>query len=551
MTKYFLVNNASRAAVYGIGTYMKQMADHIQNCMPQYELCFLDIYSDVKEFTVDKDENGIFHYRIPSFQGRSNAFPYYRTILFLLDSYIDEDESIVFHFNYSQHYDLIRLIKAKYKYSRVLYTIHYLNWCFTLNGNLLRFRRFINNECEEPIKESIQNDYQNERRLFSLCDDIIVLSQFTYNLLQSDYKIDESRIHIVHNGIKDESLMTHYSCSDTSQKEILYVGRLDEIKGIEYIIKAFKKVISLNNNVHLTFVGDGDFSRYLALCDNIWDKVTFTGKLTKEKLEQFYCRATIGVQPSFHEQCSYSAIEMMAHAIPFIATDSTGLGEMMDYTPECLLHIDEGDFQPDNFVEQLAERMQLLLSDSKLRGQVSDKLYHLFQERYNICCMGKALNTALASYRRKCYYLSDDFLPYLDNEMMRLINKRPVLDMDYVGLTGIGCYLWWRIQTLAVHEDISSILSSVILQEYLIYYIDWLYDALIEDGKDAFSTSFDPVPLKWLLKGLLEKGFYRTKVAEIVLQIHSLDIELENVKHDEFDNSEIALVALKINNSNL
>lgn len=551
MTKYFLVNNASRAAVYGIGTYITQLADCIQNSLPQYDLCILDIYSDVKEFTVEKDESGMLHYKIPSFQGRGNAFPYYRSIIFLLDSFIREEEEFIFHFNYNQHFDLIRLIKGRYKFCRVLYTIHYLNWCFTLNGNLSRFRKLINNEVEDSIKESIQREYLNDRRLFSLCDEIIVLSKFTYDLLRVDYKIEEARIHLVYNGMKEDMTMSQYCNVEESLKEILFVGRLDEIKGIEYIIRAFKKISTRIENVHLTFVGDGDFSRYLTLCDGVWDKVTFTGKLSKEKLESFFCRTMIGVQPSFHEQCSYSAIEMMAHGIPFIATDSTGLGEMMDYTPECLVHIDEDDFQPDSFVEQLAEKMELLLSDTQLREQVSKKLQLLFWERYTLSRMGKALGDILALKNRKNDYLSKDFLLYLDNEIIRLINKRPILDMDFVGLTGIGCYLWWRIEGLEVLRDKTNVSNSVRLKEYLIYYIDWLSDTLEEDRKGAFSPFFEPHPLNWLLNGLMDAGFYKTKVNRIIRQICSLGVNMKIGNIMEFEETEIAHIALKIYNLNL
>ena len=61
-----------------------------------------------------------------------------------------------------------------------------------------------------------------------------------------------------------------------------------------------------------------------------WHRVTFTGHLNPEQLAGFYGRAAVGVLPSFHEQCSYSAIELMRHGIPFVGTDSTGLREMLE-----------------------------------------------------------------------------------------------------------------------------------------------------------------------------------------------------------------------------
>ncbi|MBO4840997.1 MAG: glycosyltransferase [Bacteroidaceae bacterium] len=551
MTRYFLVNNASRAAVYGIGTFIRHMTDYIYNNQPQYDFCILDIYSDVKEFTVDEDENGVSHYKVPSYNGYGTNFSYYRCILFLLSSYIKDEENVIFHFNFGQHYDFIRLIKEKYRFSRILFTIHYFNWCFTLNGNLTRFRKLINDNSDEPIKVNIQNEFNKGKRLYSLCDGVIVLSKFTYDLLRKDYGIDESKIHLIYNGMKEDSNIVEYCNEDKDVKEILYVGRLDEIKGIEYIIKAFKQIALHDENVRLLFVGDGNFSQYLTLCEGIWEKVTFTGKVEKEKLEQFYKRATIGVQPSFHEQCSYSAIEMMAHGIPLIATDSTGLGEMMDYTPECMVHIDEENFQPEEFVGQLAEKMKLLLSDRQLRGNSSRKLRQLFHERYNLCCMGNAMRDMLSSCELKDNSISKDFLPYIDDEMIRLINERPVLDLDYVGLTGIGCYLWWRIETLRSQDGKACESTLVMLQEYLIYYIDWMSDVLENAGKDAFSSCFEPVPLNWLLSSLIDAGFYKTKVDSVMRLILSFGIDIKIENREDFDVSEISRTALKIFNLNL
>lgn len=551
MTKYFLVNNASRASVYGIGTYIKQFADCIQYSLPNLELCFLDVCSDVKEFVVDKDERGFFHYRIPSYMGRGNFFSYHRCILFFLEPYLSEEDEFIFHFNYSLHFDLMRLIKAKYKYCRVIYTIHYFNWCFTLNGNLARFRKLINSEVEDDVKESILRGFLDDKRLFSLCDEVIVLSRFTYELLRNDYKIEESKIHLVYNGMAESSQMLKYRIEDGLQQNILFVGRLDEIKGIEYIIRAFKNILNRRTNVRLTLIGDGNFSRYLALCDGIWDKITFTGKLTNDKLEQFYSQATIGVQPSFHEQCSYSAIEMMAHGIPFIATDSTGLGEMMDYTPECLIHINEEDFQPEDFIQQLTEKMEMLLSDSQLRCEISDKLQRLFKERYTLDNMGNALVDILALARQKAYSLSEDFLFYFDNEVMRFINNRPTLDLDYVGLTGIGCYLWWRIETLRNHDERAHVLKFTELQEYMIYYIDWVFDVLEGYGIGAFSSCFDPVPLNWLLNDLTKARFYITKVHKIIHKISSLGVDIDTVDFKNLEISGIIRNTLKIYNLNL
>ena len=73
-------------------------------------------------------------------------------------------------------------------------------------------------------------------------------------------------------------------------------------------------------DVYKRQVGDGFYSYYLNSCNPTWNKITFTGKLNKEDLYKLYQIADIGVLPSFHEQCSYVAIEMMMYGIPLVAS---------------------------------------------------------------------------------------------------------------------------------------------------------------------------------------------------------------------------------------
>ncbi len=550
MIKYFLVNNASRASAYGIGTYIKQMTSFMRHRSSQYEMCFLDIYSDVKEFALHEDENGIKHYQIPVFEGRNNLL-YYKSILFWLDFYLKNDEPIIFHFNYHQHFDLIKLVKAKYLKCRIVFTIHYMNWGFALHGNLSRFKRITEEiDVEDDKKENVLEDYKKEKRLFSFCDVIIVLSKFTYKLLKEDYKISSSKIHLVYNGMKEDKSITEYTGRKKKSKEILFVGRLDEAKGVEFIIKAFKKLHEKQKDIHLTFVGDGNFGQYLPMCENVWDKVTFTGKISHDQLESFYNRATIGVLPSFNEQCSYTAIEMMAHGIPFIATDSTGLGEMMEYTPENMVHIDEKNFNPDSFVEKLAQKMEILLFDNTIRKKTSRKLLRLFQERYHLDSMKSSMNVLFEKNSLRNGYLSSDFLPYLDEECIRLINNRPVMDMDFVGLTGLGCYMWFRITSLERRNNKASQVICKLLQKHMFNYIDWVSETIHLHEDSAFPHSFDPRPIHWLIHQLLKAELYKTKVIDIICETNRLGIKFGDVNTPSLYKNEILQTALKIYNTN-
>ena len=83
---------------------------------------------------------------------------------------------------------------------------------------------------------------------------------------------------------------------------ILFVGRLDEIKGVDILLEAFCKLEN-TNKYHLLIAGNGDYNKYLKLT-NMRTNISFLGFLEKDKLYKLYQICDIGIMLSFHEQCS-------------------------------------------------------------------------------------------------------------------------------------------------------------------------------------------------------------------------------------------------------
>ena len=50
--------------------------------------------------------------------------------------------------------------------------------------------------------------------------------------------------------------------------------------------------------------------------------------------------------------------------------------------------------------------------------------------------------------------ISSDYLPYIDEHMIDLINRHPDIGTDFYGLSGIGAYLWWRVLTLESESEV-------------------------------------------------------------------------------------------------
>lgn len=217
------------------------------------------------------------------------------------------------------------------------------------------------------------------------------MSNSTQNLLSKIYGLPINKFCILYNGLKDESILLNSDkrlnlkknfLFSKEEKIILFVGRLDEIKGLGELIFTFKKLLQIDPYCHLVIVGDGFYSYYLNSCNPTWNKITFTGKLNKEDLYKLYQIADIGVLPSFHEQCSYVAIEMMMYGIPLVASTSTGLSEMIeDGVSGYHIPIIEYENHTDLNTYELQSKLLILLKDSSMRKEMA-KNSRLRYERY-------------------------------------------------------------------------------------------------------------------------------------------------------------------------
>lgn len=395
----YLFNEGSRAAVYGIGTYIRQMI----TCLTSIEDLVLHIVrlnSDVECFEVVNSKNGYEEINIPSslFSMGDRWKRHYRNCWYLIHSnmQIKKEEPVYFLLNYTNHHLMIPEIKKTFPSCQITFVIHYQNWCFALNGNikqiqsLLKKDKYTLNSKEQGILKS----FYNEKQAYELVDRVICLSHFTENLLWKLYEISPDKTEVIYNGLEEDIVYSSTTIRNDlkrqlgfSEKEkiILYVGRLDSIKGIKSLIHSFISLISERKDCRLVLIGDGDFSTYLKECNGYWDLITFTGRLEKDQLYQFYQIADIGILPSMHEQCSYTAIEMMMHGIPMIVSTSTGLNEMIEENYNGLhVPIKEHMNEVEIDTNLLAKKIIYLLQNPKKRKQMGINARNYYEKRYAI-----------------------------------------------------------------------------------------------------------------------------------------------------------------------
>jgi D-inositol-3-phosphate glycosyltransferase len=112
-----------------------------------------------------------------------------------------------------------------------------------------------------------------------------------------------------------------------NEKTLLFVGRIDPLKGIDKLIKTIP-LLKSQGNLNLVVVGGDENSRaelegLKKLADdlNILDSVDFRGLVKQEQLPYFYSAADVCVVPSYYESFGLVPLEALACGTPVVATD--------------------------------------------------------------------------------------------------------------------------------------------------------------------------------------------------------------------------------------
>ena len=113
MKHYYLFNNASRAAQYGIGTYLNQLSHGLKE---EASVNIIAINSEEEEVK-STEEEGIRTIHIPEISYKNapeNFQRYYRNLVYLLKTFIGENEEAIFVLNYLYMTPLVKLLHVHF-----------------------------------------------------------------------------------------------------------------------------------------------------------------------------------------------------------------------------------------------------------------------------------------------------------------------------------------------------------------------------------------------------------------------------------------------------
>lgn len=197
------------------------------------------------------------------------------------------------------------------------------------------------------------------------------------------YGVPAGKVEVIPNGINEEDYDVHdlpgfrkrHGLGDCPF--LLFVGRLNPVKGPDLLLEAFCAAEADLPDHHLVFVGPDEgmlagLRRTAAGC-GISERVHFVGYLGGAEKARAYAAAELLVVPSRQEAMSIVALEAGAVGTPVLLTDRCGFEEVA--------RIGGGRVVPAT-AEGLREGLVGLLREPRALGDMGVNLKRLVRERY-------------------------------------------------------------------------------------------------------------------------------------------------------------------------
>lgn len=259
----------------------------------------------------------------------------------------------------------------------------YLNQCLYTKGKL-SFKEF-NIPCIlrihgcasfiSSLKGEHNNHIQkNDQRHFLRCNHISSVSQYSLDYILNNFDCNHFKIQeVVYNPIEEAFLQRNTANENNT---ILFIGKITKTKGCYSLLEAFNNISLLYPDWRLRLVGGGNIQEAKSyIRPEIIDKVTFLGFCNREEIKQEIDNCSFACIPTYFENFSMVALEIMAREKALIYTERTSGKEIIK--DNCNGFV----VDPDN-INKIEEKCKELITNTQKRNEFAEKAYFTIKDNF-------------------------------------------------------------------------------------------------------------------------------------------------------------------------
>lgn len=253
-----------------------------------------------------------------------------------------------------------------------------------------------------------------ENYMIKHADLVTCCSEALKDIIIKDFRMTPNDIFVTPNPANIKNF--YYDKNIKKKDELLFVGSLEERKGVIILAKALNIVFKEYPNLKIKFIGKDTTrnSKNISTIEFIkeivdvkyQDNLIFVGQIPNYDLNLYFNQAKVGIFPSLFDNFPYVILESMITGIHIVGSKNSGMVEM--------LNDDTSIYNTGNYLD-LAKRIiekYKLSNESKINKNNIKRV----KDVYNSECVAKDI----VNYYKKAI---NNYKPFLVEEMSDVLSK--------------------------------------------------------------------------------------------------------------------------------
>lgn len=184
-----------------------------------------------------------------------------------------------------------------------------------------------------------------QQRVARSLESILTVSEASRRDLARDYGIADERMRVVGNGINVDTFTPMPEIPRSANRLLTTLSADTPLKGFRFLLEALHALRKAHPSLELTVIGklaDRSPNKVVLRELGLESCVTFTGRVSAQRIAEEYAKATLAIVPSLYEGFGFPAGEAMACEVPVVSTKAGALPEVVGEDGVCGALVEPG-----------------------------------------------------------------------------------------------------------------------------------------------------------------------------------------------------------------